>query len=49
MSKKKTSRKPTKTVKFTCTHCKRVVRVSNKSRCHREELCYACIGNERKE
>ncbi len=45
---KKVSRKPTKTVKVTCTKCGRVVRVSKGSRCHRRELCYACILNERK-
>ena len=43
---KKTSRKPTKTVKVTCTECSREIRVSKGSRCHREELCYACISKE---
>ncbi|KKK70166.1 hypothetical protein LCGC14_2926740 [marine sediment metagenome] len=43
------AKKKTKTVKVTCTKCGRVVRVANSSRCHREELCYACIDNERKE
>ncbi|KKL65223.1 hypothetical protein LCGC14_2157130 [marine sediment metagenome] len=43
---KKTSRKPTKTVKVTCKECGREIRVSKGSRCHREELCYACISNK---
>lgn len=46
---KRISRKPTKTVKVTCTKCGRVVRVSKNSRCDREGLCYACLPKERKE
>ena len=48
MMSKKISRKPTKTVKVTCTKCGREIRVSKGSRCHREELCYACIGKKGK-
>ena len=38
------SKKKTKTVKVTCKECGREIRVSKGSRCHREELCYACIS-----
>lgn len=46
---KKISRKPTKTVKVTCTKCGRVVRVSKGSNCHDLGLCYACISAEMEE
>ena len=46
---KKISRKPTKTVKVTCTECGRVVRVAKGSVCAMTELCYACVNKKGKE